>query len=281
MFDSEFYKKILDNINSLVYITDAETNEIVYANELTKKTFGLEHPEGQICWKIFQKGMHERCSFCKINELLKYPDKVLVWQENSTYNGRVYTNTDSLRSFQGRFYHIQTSIDITDQLQLSMEATIDELTGVYNRNSGKRHLNDLLNQMEESDQFTVVLYDMNGLKWVNDTYGHLEGDRLLRFVAQTIQDLLEKPDFLFRLSGDEFIIVFMNQDLEQAEERMQMIISGLDEKKQGQFEYDVSFSYGLAGIRGGENLTVSDVLSIADAQMYIKKRNYHMMQKQR
>lgn len=49
---------------------------------------------------------------------------------------------------------------------------------------------------------------MNGLKWVNDTYGHLEGDRLLIFVAQNIKKRLKEPNFIFRLSGDEFIIVF-------------------------------------------------------------------------
>ena len=46
--------------------------------------------------------------------------------------------------FNGRLYHIQTSVDITDQFQLSMEATMDELTGVRNRNSGKRHLEGML-----------------------------------------------------------------------------------------------------------------------------------------
>ena len=67
---------------------------------------------------------------------------------------------------------------------------MDELTGVRNRNSGKRHLEGMLKAMGEDDKFSVALYDINGLKWVNDTYGHLEGDKLLRFVAQTIDGIL-------------------------------------------------------------------------------------------
>ena len=278
MFDSEFYENILSKLTSLVYITDAETDEIVYVNNKMKQAFGLEHPEGNICWKAFQNGMEGRCSFCKIDELKKSPGKVCVWREHNTCNGRIYHNTDSLQTFEGRLYHIQTSVDITDQLQLSMEATIDELTGVRNRQSGKRYLENMLKMMGDQDKFSIALYDINGLKWVNDTYGHLEGDKLLRFVAQTIQESLEEADFVFRLSGDEFIIVFVNKDLNEAESWMQKLISDLKKKKDdGGFDYDVSFSYGLASLAGSDKLTVSDILSIADAQMYIKKRDYHIL----
>lgn len=278
MFDSEFYENILSKLTSLVYITDAETDEIVYVNNKMKQAFGLEHPEGNICWKAFQNGMEGRCSFCKIDELKKSPGKVCVWREHNTCNGRIYHNTDSLQTFEGRLYHIQTSVDITDQLQLSMEATIDELTGVRNRQSGKRYLENMLKMMGDQDKFSIALYDINGLKWVNDTYGHLEGDKLLRFVAQTIQESLEEADFVFRLSGDEFIIVFVNKDLNEAESWMQKLISDLKKKKDDSgFDYDVSFSYGLASLAGSDKLTVSDILSIADAQMYIKKRDYHIL----
>ncbi len=278
MFDSEFYENILSKLTSLVYITDAETDEIVYVNNKMKQAFGLEHPEGNICWKAFQNGMEGRCSFCKIDELKKSPGKVCVWREHNTCNGRIYHNTDSLQTFEGRLYHIQTSVDITDQLQLSMEASIDELTGVRNRQSGKRYLENMLKMMGDQDKFSIALYDINGLKWVNDTYGHLEGDKLLRFVAQTIQESLEEADFVFRLSGDEFIIVFVNKDLNEAESWMQKLISDLKKKKDDSgFDYDVSFSYGLASLAGSDKLTVSDILSIADAQMYIKKRDYHIL----
>lgn len=278
MFNSTFYKNILDKINSNVYITDVETDEIVYMNDFMKQTFHLENPEGQVCWKVLQKGMTERCSFCKVNELKNKEDGETVWKEKNTVNGRVYTNVDTIYNWNGRLYHMQNSVDITDQIQLSLEATIDELTGVRNRSSGKKYLEDLLKGMEEGEKFSIALYDVNGLKWVNDTFGHLEGDRLLRFVAQTIQKELDGSDFVFRLSGDEFIVVFMDKDLSQAEAWMQKIIKSLDERRiKSGFSYDVSFSYGLAGIAGGDKLSVSDVLSIADAQMYIQKRDHHIL----
>ena len=119
---------------------------------------------------------------------------------------------------------------------------------------------------------------MNGLKWVNDTYGHLEGDRLLIFVAQNIKKRLKEPNFIFRLSGDEFIIVFLDTTVKGVEVWMDNILLTLNQERiKENIDYDTSFSYGIANIHVDENLTVSDVLSIADSQMYIQKRDYHIL----
>lgn len=276
-FDAEFYKRVLNQINSNIYITDVETDEIVYINDYMKRTFQLENAEGETCWKILQKGMKKRCDFCRVPHLEK-DGGICVWREKNTVTGRIYLNHDSLEYWNGRWYHVQNAIDITDRLQLSMEASIDELTGILNRNAGKKLLDDLLKGMKEADKFTISLYDINGLKWVNDTYGHLEGDRLLVFVAQNIQKELGESDFVFRLSGDEFIIVFADKNLEEAEEWMKNIQGLLEGRRAvNRITYDVTFSYGLACIYEGEHLSVSDVLSIADAQMYIQKRDYHIL----
>ena len=217
-FDVNFYKKILDCVQSNIYITDTETDTIVYMNGYMKQTFQMEHPEGKTCWKTLQRGMTGRCPFCKIEDLKKaQKGKSCVWREKNTVTGKIYMNYDRLETWNGHTYYIQNCVDITDRLQLSMEASIDELTGVLNRNAGKKNLEEVLNGMKANDQFTVALYDINGLKWVNDTYGHIEGDRLLVFVAQNIQKELEDSDFVFRLSGDEFIVCFMHKDLAQAE----------------------------------------------------------------
>lgn len=110
MFDSTFYKIILDKISSNVYITDVETDEIVYMNDFMKQTFHLENPEGQVCWKVLQKGMTGRCSFCKVNELKSKTDKEIIWREKNTVNGRVYTNVDTIYNWNGHLYHMQNSV---------------------------------------------------------------------------------------------------------------------------------------------------------------------------
>lgn len=277
-FDAEFYKTILNWLSSNIYITDIETDEIVYMNNYMKQTFGLQEPEGKICWQVLQKDMTERCPFCRVEQLKQsQSDGVCVWKEKNTVTEKNYINYDRLEEWNGHVYFIQNSVDITEQLRLSTEASIDELTGVLSRNAGKKQLENLLRNMTGLDYVTVALCDVNGLKWVNDTCGHLEGDKLLSFVAKTIQMELQNSDFIFRLSGDEFILVFINQNQAQVDSWLRQLLQILDMRRvAGGFAYPVSFSYGIACVNAGDQIAVSDVLSIADTQMYIQKRDYHI-----
>lgn len=282
-FDLQFFYNILNGINSNLYITDVETDEIVYMNDHCKQVFHLTDPEGEVCWRVLQKGMTKRCDFCKLDKLKNIGEgQSYFWTENNTANGRIYLNQDTLERVEGKLYHVQNSIDITDYVRVCTEAITDELTGILNRKAGKNKIDEILKKMGEEEKFTAVLYDINGLKWVNDTYGHLEGDRLLSYVAKTIDKELEESDFVFRLSGDEFIIIFMNKSAQEADQWMKQILVVLkDSRTEVGIHYDVTFSYGLATIQGREKLTVSDVLSIVDAQMYIRKRDYHILREQK
>ena len=251
-FDLDFYKKIIDQMHANVYITDLETDRIVYMNEFMKRTFGVEDPIGRICWQVLQKDQNERCSFCKIEQLLlESEDGECLWREHNTKTGRTYLNYDFLEEKKGKLYHVQYSTDITENLQLSKDAAIDELTTILNRKAGRKRLNDLLKVLGEQEQIVIALYDINGLKWVNDTYGHYEGDRLLHYVATHLKEELEDPDFMFRLSGDEFIMVFLDKEVFQVDNWMRRMLEMLKKGRvQAGIAYDVSFSYGLVKVSG-------------------------------
>lgn len=89
---------------------------------------------------------------------------------------------------------------------------------------------------------------------------------------------MEASDFAFRLSGDEFILVFQNKDSDQAAGILEEILARLKERRQSVgIDYEATFSYGLVTVNGGHRLSVSDVLSVADMQMYIRKRDYHIL----
>lgn len=279
-FDHLFYRQILDQLPSNVYVKEDDTDRIVYMNDCMKKTFGYQNPEGKFCWQVLQHQNEEHGKACKINEMLHLSEKkTCVWKEYNPLTDRTYRNYDVLKEWDGRTYHIQYSTDITENLQLSADAAFDELTTLLNRKAGRKRLDETLKGLKDHEKLVVALYDINGLKWVNDTFGHQEGDRLLYYVATNLQDALEETDFMFRLSGDEFIIVFFNKEIYQAEQwikKMQGILR--KERSEAGIEYDVSFCYGLVKIRGKEHLTVSDVLALADTQMYIQKRDYHIEQ---
>ena len=97
LFEDTFLSSVLDRMDTHIYITDLETDEILYMNENMKHAFGLEDPEGKVCWQVLQHGISRRCEFCPIDRLMeKKSEKGWVWQENNTLTGRVYHNYDSL-----------------------------------------------------------------------------------------------------------------------------------------------------------------------------------------
>lgn len=279
LFDNVFLATVLDRMHSNIYITDIETDEILYMNQAMKQTFGLTHPEGNICWQILQKGMDRRCSFCRI-DILKQEHGAgpCMWREINTVTGRVYQNYDSLIKWDGKTYHFQESIDVTEFEQISNSARTDELTQMPNRRGGHERLARTMEMAQRENQIvTLVLYDINELKQVNDTYGHSAGDDLIRYVSSITGECLGRMDFMFRLSGDEFVMVFYGRSISEADESMKRVLAraGKDRERSGN-GFGVPFSYGLTEIYPGEGSSIDDVIARADEQMYIQKRAYHI-----
>lgn len=167
----------------------------------------------------------------------------------------------------------------SEEYKLLLErANYDDLTKVLNRRAGKEYLVGLLEKAKcEKKMLVVSLCDINDLKEVNDKYGHREGDNMLQYVASLMTRKLAIHDLVFRLSGDEFVVAYYDEDEKSAEGRMKDILKSLDEKrKDNGIFYEVSFSFGLAQIYPEEVCTVSDIIAKADAKMYIQKRAYHI-----
>lgn len=207
----------------------------------------------------------------------------LVYTNVTDLSGdRKYQNFEKDMVFDGRSYRIRSSVDVTEYVRLSESASVDELTGMPGRRAGKEKLARMIHSARHTKKIlTVAMYDINELKLVNDKFGHSEGDRLLRYVADLTREHLSPKDMVFRLSGDEFIIAFYNETREDAEKYIRHIQEQLTSRRMdaGIF-YNVSFSYGLMEVYPGDTYTVSDILSGADEQMYIQKRNYHIMRAQ-
>ncbi len=110
------FKSILNGMDAYLYVTDPGTDEILFINDKMKKHFGVEgEGVGQICWKVLQKDMTERCSFCPLYQLNKGPGETVVWEEHNTATGRIYRNTDCFIQWPGnRLAHLQHSVDITE-----------------------------------------------------------------------------------------------------------------------------------------------------------------------
>lgn len=277
-----FFSKTFNVLPINIYVTDIETDEIVFINDAMKESFQLEHPEGQICYTAFNKGNTKRCSFCRLGELTA-GKKFSVGDILSVKNGHFYKTYDGLFEWEGKIYHIQTSIDMTEYVERSESANMDELTRMLNRRAGKEKLAELIEMgRREQKILTVALYDVNQLKQVNDAYGHREGDHLLRYMSEMVKHCLKERDIIFRLSGDEFIMAFYDEKFEQAGRRMEQALERIrEEREQYSIFYDASFSYGLTEVYPQDSYSVTEVIARADEQMYFQKRDYHIRQSKR
>ncbi len=183
--------------------------------------------------------------------------------------------------------YLLTVVDIsarkTAEMRLKEYATYDELTGVYNRRVGLTVLQHELHQAQREKQpLSVCFVDVNGLKKVNDTFGHDEGDYLIQQVAEIMREELRRGDLLCRLGGDEFLMVYRNCCFENAlkiweriEERFTQL-NGVSEKP-----YEISVSRGILEYDEALHSDVHEFLNHADKTMYINKDQYRARMKQR
>lgn len=269
--------EILDRMNTNIYVTDPETDEILFMNKTMKRTFGLEHPEGEVCWKVLQHGKRSRCEFCPVEGLVQ--GQCRVWEEENTLTGRTYRNYDSLMPWKdGRTVHFQYSMDVTELKRLELAATVDELTGVLSRRAGKEHLAQLLERCrEERRTAAVCMFDINDLKGINDAYGHQMGDQVLSAVARAVDEGLGEEDLLFRLSGDEFVAAYPGRDRRAAEAEMVAALERLRARCGRRVPADWSpFCFGALEVEPGREWALPEVLDRVDERLYAQKRLVHI-----
>lgn len=142
---------------------------------------------------------------------------------------------------------------------------LDRLTGLLNQTALSR-------RMEETDplQGVVAVCDMDDFKEINDRYGHLTGDEILRNIGHLLRTSIRQEDEAFRWGGDEFVILFHNQDQSVARARMGEIERRLQGfRVRGHGMLPISFSWGTAE---GTGRPLRDVLDEADRNMYAFKR---------
>ena len=148
-------------------------------------------------------------------------------------------------------------------LFLYMESVrYDPLTGLYNRST---YYQDVAKM--DRTVTAVIQLDMDGLKYVNDNYGHQEGDKALAAIAQAIFDACDKDMYPYRLSGDEFLIIVNYLPKEIVESKINQIKSDLRKTK-----YSCSIGYAY---RNNRNVTFDELIKLADKDMYRAKEEFY------
>jgi two-component system, cell cycle response regulator len=159
---------------------------------------------------------------------------------------------------------------------LQRVSAVDPLTGVYNRRFGLQRLTEEFGRsIRSSDPLGVLMLDLDHFKAVNDTYGHVVGDRVLQTVAHAVRQVLREGDVLLRYGGEEFLIVLPGagrDDLVQMAERIRRAVSEAEIIEAGQ-RIPVTVSIGGSGLPDKNTTMAQNLILVADAAMYSCKES--------
>ncbi len=148
-------------------------------------------------------------------------------------------------------------------------ATTDPLTGLANRRTGEERLAvELARSRRHGHALTLVAFDLNNFKQINDQYGHAAGDLVLHTFAQRLAKSLRASDLAIRLGGDEFLALLPECKIDQASNLLARL-KPLDVHYQGT-HIPVDFAAGLVGYARGD--TPEQILERADRALYANKR---------
>ncbi len=163
--------------------------------------------------------------------------------------------------------------DYKGEEALLVLALTDELTGLYNRRRFFVLIEQYLKVAIRTKKRLLLLFiDMDDLKWINDHYGHNEGDQALIDLAEILKKTFRESDIIARIGGDEFGVL-----VESTDEQDEIIIDRLYENLKGynakeSRRYTLSISMGTAHFDPEYPIAIDELLSKADALMYAQKR---------
>lgn len=159
------------------------------------------------------------------------------------------------------------ALDEQEVVVLKSLASVDSMTGLSNR----KKANAVLAELDSSDEtYLIMSFDLNGLKQVNDRYGHESGDAMILTFSKLLSSVFSDTVGLFRMGGDEFIAVLKNDDIGSAGDSMRRLVE-LEKEASAQEPYKVDCSFGAALSTEFEKPRSEEVLRLSDKRMYEMK----------
>ncbi|TQN42820.1 diguanylate cyclase (GGDEF)-like protein [Blastococcus colisei] len=209
-----------------------------------------------------------------------YGDFRAAYEEHKLYSDELMDLQSAERDARARA--LQAMYETTEarrQTRRYRELSLrDPLTGLYNRRYVDDHLPGLLDQATAgTTTVTVALLDLDHFKSINDTWSHEVGDRVLRTVAELLQEACSAAgtaSFVARMGGEEFLLVLVGGDDDEAAQRLEEVRRSIRTHPWAELtgHLPVTASIGAAGTAGRTDTSPPEVLGRADAHLYLAKR---------
>ncbi|WP_294467441.1 GGDEF domain-containing protein [uncultured Anaerofustis sp.] len=273
----EDLKKYADNLKIFDFYRLIDINKFKVYDYHDKELIDTETN----CYDIWEKGTP--CKNCSSRNACKNNSEIIKLEY---LNGKIYLINSEPITINGKVMVIEFIKDITNNLlvsdktqnnnldisdlieQMNELVLYDSLTGLFNRRSFDQEINRyIIKYDKEIKSLFLAVFDIDCLKDINDTYGHVIGDNAIKYISDAIKEVLSSEKIKsFRIGGDEFYTIFIDfKDIEVNDylEKLNNYIENIDT------EFKLSVSVGYSEYNS--EMSINKLIEIADKNMYKMK----------
>jgi diguanylate cyclase (GGDEF)-like protein/PAS domain S-box-containing protein len=284
------FRVILENISDAVYFTDRE-RRILYWNRAAEELTGFKSEEvvGKKCsdnilQHVDEKGKNLCLEGCPLSYAMKYdaPTKAKVYfHHKDGHRIPVVVKANPIKDKNGKivgavevFFDNSYEKQLQEQLNnLKEAAMLDELTKLSNRRYIELSLQAKILEAQRYNRLYGILFiDLDNFKDVNDNYGHVVGDKILKMVATTLRNNVRYFDVVGRLGGDEFVVIAEVKSKKNLELLANKLLTLLKESYIIENNERIQIKASIGGYILSQDDTVEKALNKADMLMYESKK---------
>ena len=264
----ENYNRLLRNLIARseedILVTSLEKPRILYCSKNN-----IEEIQNYELYRIFQEKQKQHL----LEKTSEDSNREWTWEAEDSLH-HYYRVTTVLMEWEGEEAYAHIILEITqeklEQGKLEQKAYFDKLTNIGNRYYFQKCIQSM---MKSNEELMFCYCDLDHLKYINDHFGHAEGDRYLCEFVNLVKNQIREKDIFARMGGDEFCIVLGECSEEDAAMKLTQIQQ--DFACNGDEIYDRNFSFGLVKIcKDHGTVNIDEILQEADRKMYEQKKRH-------
>jgi len=260
--DDIMFETLLNGVDDLIFFKDKDL-KYLGCNEAFLNLIGKESVEeilGKSDFDILPNGIAKTCNISD-KEMIEENDIKISYEWIPRPSGDMgYHSTKKIP-----FKYNETDIgvlgitrDITElylnEQKFKAQAYIDELTQLNNRKSYNERLKELISLKKRYNKsFSMLMYDIDNFKNINDTYGHIVGDTVLVKMSELVKSHLRENDYIFRIGGEEFVILLPETNLEDTKKVASKISKSIEKDLKYITDKTITVSMGVSEVNESDN----------------------------